>query len=521
METDKRQYLLAIDNGTQSIRALVFDQDGQLVAKTKIDIEPYFSAAPGWAEQDPQYFWASVCEACQQLWPQLDFPLDQIKAVSVSSQRGTVVPVDVDGQPVCPAISWLDQRRIDTKPKLGWLNTLVISLLRATGAVEDFYTQAEANWLAQEQPEIWQRVHKYLLLSGYHTFRLTGRFTDAVAGQVGYLPFDFKAQKWADKNDWTWRALPLQLGMLPDLLPAGETLGHITAQASLETGIPEGLPLIASGSDKACEVLGAGCLEPGTASLSYGTTATFNVTTNRYMEPQRGHPAYPGVVPNTYNPEMMVRRGYWMVSWFKKEFGLLERGLAAEQGVAPETLFDDLLRSIPPGSMGLMLQPYWSAGADSLGPEAKGAIIGFGEVHTRAHIYRAMIEGITYALREGKESQEKRSGQKVTRLSVSGGGSQSDEVMQITADIFGMTVERPHTFETSGLGAAMAAAVGAGIYPDFVTAVARMSHKGDSFSPVVEHQRIYDQLYKEVYCKMYGRLRPSYRAIQAITGYPA
>jgi len=208
-------------------------------------------------------------------------------------------------------------------------------------------------------------------------------------------------------------------------------------------------------------------------------------------------------VPNTYNPEMMVRRGYWMVSWFKKEFGLREQRLAAEQGVAPESLFDDLLKAVPPGSMGLTLQPYWSAGANNAGPEAKGAIIGFSEVHSRAHIYRAMIEGITYALREGKELQEKRGKHRVTQLRVSGGGSQSDEVMQITADIFGMTVERPHTFETSGLGAAIAAAVGAGIYPDFRSAVASMTHMGDSFTPVAEHQRVYNQLYERVYRKMY------------------
>jgi len=157
MAADKRQYLLAIDNGTQSVRALVFDQDGQLVAKSKVDIEPYVSPKPGWAEQEPEYFWASLCKACQELWPKLDFPREDIKAVSVTTQRGTVVPVGVDGQPVCPAISWLDQRRVDTKPTLGWLNSIVISLLRARGAVDDFYSQAEANWLAQQQPEIWQR----------------------------------------------------------------------------------------------------------------------------------------------------------------------------------------------------------------------------------------------------------------------------------------------------------------------------------------------------------------------------
>ena len=182
----------------------------------------------------------------------------------------------------------------------------------------------------------------------------------------------------------------------------------------------------------------------------------------------------------------------------------------------PESLFDDLLASVPAGCQGLMLQPYWSP-SNGDGPETRGAIIGFNEEHTRAHLYRAMIEGLTYALREGKELLEKRSKKLITRLVVSGGGSQSDQVMQITADIFGMTVYRPHTFETSSLGAAIASAVGMGVYPDFSTAVANMTHDGDLFEPKAVNKAIYNDLYHEVYMKMYGQLKPNYEAIRSIT----
>jgi sugar (pentulose or hexulose) kinase len=305
--------------------------------------------------------------------------------------------------------------------------------------------------------------------------------------------------------------------MLPALRTAGESLGLISETASGETGIPAGIPLIASGSDKACEVLGSGCMTADIGSLSFGTTATFNITTDRYLEADRFHPSYPGVVPGTFNPEMAIHRGFWMVSWFKNEFGLREQHLADEQGVAAETLFDDLLEAVPPGSEGLMLQPYWSPGSATAGPEARGAIIGFNDVHTRAHIYRAIIEGIGFALREGKEALEKRSGQPVKTLRISGGGSQSDQVMQITADIFGMEVERPHTFETSGLGAAIAAAVGTGMYPDFASAVSGMTRVRDRFSPDTANRQTYDCLYRDVYRKMYKSLKPSYKAIQAIT----
>jgi len=198
-----------------------------------------------------------------------------------------------------------------------------------------------------------------------------------------------------------------------------------------------------------------------------------------------------------------------------------EQKIAEERGIEPEVLFDELVKTVPAGSMGLMLQPYWSPGVRQPGPEAKGSIIGFGDVHTRSHIYRAILEGLAYALREGKEKIEKRSGIKIRKLRVAGGGSQSDAAMQLTADVFGLPAERPHTYETSGLGAAIDAAVGLGLHPDFETAVAAMTRVGDIFQPNPEAQELYERLYTEVYLRMYPQLQPLYQKIRDITGYPA
>ncbi len=518
--SDNTDYLLAIDNGTQSVRALVFDPDGQLVAKSQVKIDAYFSAEPGWAEQEPEYYWTMLCEACQELWPQLDFPKSQIKAVALTTQRATMINVDREGNSLRPAFVWLDQRAQHELDTLNPVWRALFALAGESSTVQYFRSQAEANWIKHQQPEIWQQTHKYLLLSGYHSYKLTGEFVDSVSSQVGYLPFDFRRHTWSRSWDWRWQALCLRSEMLPRLVPSGSELGKITEQATLETGIPAGLSLISAGADKACEVLGSGCLTPDMGSLSYGTTATYNTTNSKYVEAVRHTPPYPAAMPNTYNTEVIVQRGYWMVSWFKEEFGLQERQLASEKGIATEVLFDELLKQVPAGSMGLVIQPYWNPGIRTPGPEAKGAMIGFGDVHTRAHIYRAIIEGIAYALREGKELSEQKSGVKMTSLKVSGGGSQSDEAMQITADIFGVTAQRPHTFETSGLGAAINAAVGAGLYPDYRAALDRMVHRGDKFTPIAQHQQLYDQLYHEVYQKMYGKLSPLYKAIRSITGYP-
>ena len=520
---NKAKYLLSIDNGTQSIRALLFDLKGQLVAKSKVDIEAYVSKNAGWAEQEPDYYWAMLSDACQKLMQRLDelgIDKEQIQGVGLTCQRATVVNVDKQGNALRPAIVWLDQREEFDLTPMKWHWRFLFTIARETHTIEYFRRQAKANWIKRNQKDLWEKTHKYLFLSGFNSFKLTGAYVDSVSSQVGYVPFDYKKQQWCKPSDWQWNAMPIRPDMLPTLIPCGDVLGYITEQASLDTGIPQGLPLISAGSDKACEVLGSGCITPQHGSLSYGTTATFNITNLKYTETVSRMPAYPAAVPQLFNSEIIIQRGYWMVSWFKREFGLREQQIAKEKGCAPEILFEDLLKQVPAGSMGLMLQPYWSPGIKTPGPEAKGAMIGFGDVHTRAHIYRAIIEGLAYALREGKELSERKNKIKITKLMVSGGGSQSDEAMQITADIFGMPAQRPHTFETSGLGAAINVAVGVGLYKNHSDAMMKMTHAGKTFTPIEKNVAIYDALFTDVYKNMYQRLSPLYKMIRVITGYP-
>jgi sugar (pentulose or hexulose) kinase len=229
-------------------------------------------------------------------------------------------------------------------------------------------------------------------------------------------------------------------------------------------------------------------------------------------------PAYPASIRRSFNPEVEIFRGYWMVSWFKKEFAAREAVEAGQRGVPPEVVLNEHLEDVPPGSQGLMLQPYWGPGLKM--PEAKGSMIGFGDVHTRSHIYRAIIEGIGYALLEGVERIEHKSGQKVNRVMVSGGGSQSDVICQITADLFNRPVVRSETYETSGLGAAINGFVGIGVYATHEEAAQHMVHPGSTFLPRPEAARVYHELYARVYKRIYPALQPLYREIQQITGYP-
>ncbi len=517
----ERDLILALDNGTQSFKALVFDPQGRMLAKERVAFKPYESPRPGWAEQDPEVFWRALCQACQGLWQQGAVDKERLAGVALTTQRGTVVNLDKDGRPLRPAIIWLDQRRAQGLGPLGGAWGLFFKLARLSPLVDHLRAEAESNWLRRHQPGVWRRTAKYLMLSGYLTFRLTGRLVDSVGCQVGYLPFDYKRHAWVGRYDWRWRALGVEPDKLPELVAPGQPLGQITRRASQDSGIPEGLTLIAAAADKACEVIGSGSLEPSVGCLSYGTTATINVTHQRYLEPVRLLPPYPAAVPGHYSLEVMIYRGYWMVSWFKEEFGQPERELAEIEGVEAEELFDRLVEDVPPGAMGLMLQPYWSPGIRTPGPEAKGAVIGFGDVHTRGHLYRSILEGLAYALREGKEQIQRRTGVPITSLRVSGGGSQSRAAMQATADIFGLPTARPRLYETSALGAAMDAAVGLGLHPDFSSAVRHMAHLGEEFEPDPQTHQMYDALFNQVYRKMYKRLRPLYRKIRQITGYPA
>jgi len=508
--------ILAIDNGTQSVRALLFDLRGNLLAKQRVPIEPYYSDAPGLAEQHPQVFWQALCQACQGLWQQPGVSKDSIAAFTLTTQRSTVINVDKNGLPLRPAIVWLDQRRTKGLAPVGGLWGLAFKLSGSSETVAYLQAEAEANWISTHQPEIWQATYKYLFLSGYLVHLLTGRFVDSVGSQVGYMPFDYKGLNWAKKWDWKWLAVPMDAAILPELVPPTGKLGEITKAAAEATGIPVGLPLIAAAADKSCEVIGAGCLDPHIGCLSYGTTATINTTHKRYIEIIPLIPPYPAAVPGFYSLELQIYRGYWMVSWFKQEFGLREQRIADNLNIEPEALFDELVNAVPPGSLGLTLQPYWSPGLKHPGPEAKGAIIGFGDAHTRAHIYRAILEGLAYALREGAERTSKRSGVPITELRVAGGGSQSNAAMQITADVFGLPVARPHIYEASGLGAAIDAAVGMGLHPDFKTAIAEMTRIRETFEPNSKAHQVYDQLYRQIYLKMYDRLRPFYKAIRKI-----
>ncbi len=506
---------LAIDFGTQSCRALAYNAQGSCLAKCQVPVTDYQHPQPGWTEHDVEGFWTILTKSCRGLWEQ-GIHADNIAAVVVTTQRATVINLDELGRPLRPAIIWTDQRRAPLRNRLPWFWRALFTLLRIRPIVDNLEAETEANWLERYQPELLAQTAHYLLLSGYLNYRLTGEFKDSVGSQVGYVPFDFKQQNWCADADWKWHSMALKRYMLPTLVPVGETLGAVTLEAASATGLPQGIPVIAGAADKACEVLGVGALEAGVASISCGTTATINTTRSKYVEVVPFMPAYPAALPAHFNTEIQVFRGFWMVSWFLEQFGQRERQQAKERGVAPETLLDQLLEQTEPGAGGLILQPFWNPVLGETGPEGRGSIIGFRDFHTRAHVYRALIEGLAYALRSGKERTERRTKTAITCIRLSGGGAQSDQVSQIMADVLNLPVERFDDCEASGRGAAMVGAAAIGWCDTINDAAVTMTGGTESFYPDPEKAKLYNGLYQSAYKALYGGLKAIFVDYQSL-----
>lgn len=507
--------VLIFDTGTQSTRAFLFNKKGEIVAQTKVESKPFYSKRIGYAEKNTEDYWTSLIQASQRLKEIAEDKWNDIISVSMTAIRSTYVFMDKNMKVLRPTITWLDQRMAGENQKFSIFHKVAFRLARMTDVVHKQRRMAPATWMKENQPDIWAKTDNFCLLSAYLNYKMSGRLCDVTACQASRLPYNYKKHRWMGKHELTYTVYNCEREKLCELVEPGDVLGYVTKEAANQTGIPVGLPIIAVGSDKGCETLGVGALDETVAAISFGTAATVQVITDKYIEPQKFMPAYNSAVPGKYSPEIQIWRGYWMVSWFKDNFALDVVEEAKSLNMRPEQLLDMRLSEIPAGSDGLMLQPYWAP--DLKIPEAKGTMIGFNDYHTRPHVYKAIIEGIGYGLYDALVKLKKRTGNDIKSISVSGGGAVSNVVCQITADMFGLPVSRVQTFETSGLGAAIIAFTYMGEFETVEKAVQSMVRFKDTFYPKASNTKIYRKYYNEIYVQIYPRLQGLYEKLYKLS----
>jgi sugar (pentulose or hexulose) kinase len=500
---------LTIDFGTQSVRATIFNKQGEILAiKRKVYEPTYHSAKPGYAEHEASFYWENLREVTQQLKKDEPELLSQVTTSAMTAFRGTAIMLDEKKKPVRKVILWLDQRMAKFEP-FSLFHVIAYRLIGLYETAKLNSKRTMARWVRQNEPETWKKVKYYVALSTYFNYLLTGDLTDSAANMIGHYPLDFITSKWYKPSHIKAAIFNIPISLLVPLKKPGELLGRITKEASTYLGLPEGLPIYAAGPDKAAETLGTGCLTNDVANLSYGTSVSMTIPSKVYIEPEPFLPGYPSSLPDLYNIEVHINRGYWMISWFRDNFAHKETAESMIDKMAVEEKLNEQMLKIAPGSEGLVLSPYWGPGLRR--PEAKGAIIGWSDVHTKVHLYRAIVEGVAFGIQEGFLGMQKRMKHRVKEIRVSGGGSKSDAICQITADIFNLPVSRVQTNETSSLGTAIAAFLASKDFQTPEEAVASMVRVTKTFTPNQEAVKRYTFLYKKVYSKIYPKLIYLYR----------
>ena len=507
--------VLTFDIGTQSIRAILAKKDGSFVDKVQHNYsEPYFTEHPFWAEQKPNFYYDELCKASRDIIARNPELASDIICVTITTIRDTVLCLDKNNKPLGNFIVWLDKREAKFKASdLPFIPRMLFKLVGKYNTIEYQYRDSKCNWIKQNDPIRWEQTDSYVYLSGYLNYLMTGNLVDSCGSVIGHMPYDYKNRKWMGRNDLTYSVFAIPEEKLFPVVQPGEIVGEITAQCSKETLIPAGTPIVATGSDKGCETVGLNVQSLGSAAVSFGTSATIQIASDRYIEPQPFMPAYPAAIPGRFNPEIQIYRGYWMLTWFINEFCTEEKRIAKERNISVESLLNTKLADVPAGSDGLLIQPYWTPGVAT--PSARGSMVGFTDRQSKYHIYRAIIEGINFELMCGMKQLEKQSHTPIKEIYVGGGGAKSPEILQLTADMFGMPVKRIQTHEASGLGSSLIGFVSMGEFDSYEEAAASMIHTGTIYYPNQQQHKIYRELF-EVYKKLYGRLRSTYNTEQEV-----
>jgi sugar (pentulose or hexulose) kinase len=493
------KYIIGIDSGTQSTRAILYDSRGRLIAKGAAEHPRLLSPRQGWMEHGANDLWDALRVAVKDMFAHFAGNIADIAGIGLSSQGACFMALDKEGEILCNPISWLDERWRMNIPALGQITNDIADPLYKL--FWPYYSKA--NWLKFNSPEVYGKAAKYLGISGYLGYKLTGGFYESISNSMGW-PYDVLNWKSFD-GDAEIESMGMRREQLAEPVFAGTVIGKITPQAAADVGLPEGCPVAIAARDKQCELLGAGAVKHGQAYITLGTLSGLDIVCEQYKPaPDFSYFTYLSAFPKLYNYESMANRGFLLVSWFRDNLGDGLKAAAKEAGISVEALLDREAEAVPAGSEGLVVLPDWSSSAAH--PSGKGIYLGFDDRHKRGHMFRSLVEGIIIQIKLGATKMTEYLGLSINELYIGGGGSKSNFAAQVIADVFNVPVYRTKESENCSLGAAMCGAVGAGLYSDLTKAMDGMGKNYDQFLPNAGNHDLYEALSDKVIQKLYPAL---------------
>ena len=479
------QLILAIDVGTSGVRAMLFDATGAVLAKSYEEFSSIFPS-PSWVEQEAQTWWTTTCAVISRVIKAGPYPPADIAGVSVTNQRETVVPIDEDGRPIRRAIVWQDRR---TVPECDLIRQTVPvqEIYNIAGlTIDPYFTAPKILWIKRHEPDVFSATHKFLLVHDFVIFRLTGRTVTDYSNASRTMLFDIANARWSDR---ILDALEIPREKLPDLVKSGQVVGEITEAAAKQTGLATGTPVVAGGGDQQCAALGVGVTREGMTKATTGTgTFMLAYSNSPRLDPERRLLCSRHVVDGAFVVEASMFTTGSALRWFRDNLGVEERATAEKHGLDPYDVLAKEAASIPPGSEGVIHIPHFvGAGAPYWNPHARGVFAGLALGHTRPHLVRAILEGVSYELRTNLEVMRSL-GLDVSEMRVTGGAARSEVWMQIQADVLGIPVVRTQIEEATALGAS----TGVGIFKSMNEAAEEMVRIRPPLIPRPENREVYD-----------------------------
>ena len=494
-------YLLGIDLGTSACKTALFDREGKVLGTASGDYSVYYPHT-GWAEQDPEEWWAGVCSAVRELLKQTGIDPADITGIGIDGQSWSAVAVDKDGKALTNTPIWMDTRSQEICRELNEKIGADAIFQLSGNSLQPTYTTPKVIWYKEALPEVYGKIDKILQSNGYLVYRLTGAMTQDMSQGYGWHCFDMRQGVW---NLEMCRKLGIPESFLPPIVACDAVAGRVTAQAAAQTGLAEGTPVVAGGLDAACGALGAGVLHSGETQEQGGQAEGMSICMDTYKADPRLILSY-HVVPGKWILQGGTVGGGGVMRWFEKEFADYERSRKAELGQSSLDQLNVLADQVAPGCDGLVFLPYMSVERSPIwDPDAKGVFYGLDFSKTKGHMVRSCMEGVAFSLKHNLDIAEE-AGARVDVLRAMGGSANSLLWTQIKADITGKSIVVPSSDTATTLGAVMLAGVGTGFYSSYEEAVGLTVHETRRHEPNPDRAQAYQKSY-EIYRALYPALK--------------